>query len=201
MGKVVTEALVFLIGTKVDESAGPDACHPWCGTISRTQPIIWHTLTCFYPRRVLFEAKHGPLKPAERVHMRCKTPGCVNVAHMMGGFENYFHAQVDRSGGPDACWPWTGMLSKGYGRFGTRHAVRFLAHRVAYEIANGPIVGHVFMDPEKEKIVMHTCDNPPCCNPKHLRLGTDADNIHDAMSKGRMAWQRRSLSESGGSHG
>lgn len=183
--KVVTEAVLFRIGTLIDESAGPDACHPWHGTRNKTQPTACIGKTVFYARRVLFEAKHGPLKPAERVHMKCKTPFCMNLAHMMGGFENYFRSQVDTSGGPDACWPWTGMKFKGYGRFGTRHRVRFFAHRVAYELANGPIVGHVYNDPEKEKIVMHLCDNPPCCNPKHLRLGTDAENHADMVAKGR----------------
>lgn len=52
-----------------------------------------------------------------------------------------------------------------------------LTHRVAYEEAHGPI-------PSGE-VVMHLCDNPACCNPDHLTLGTPKDNVHDAILKGR----------------
>jgi hypothetical protein len=57
-----------------------------------------------------------------------------------------------------------------------------LAHRVAWELTHGPI-------PDGEghhgTVVMHTCDNRLCCNPAHLRLGTQADNVRDMDAKGR----------------
>lgn len=52
-----------------------------------------------------------------------------------------------------------------------------LAHRVAYEHKYGPI--------PKGMVLMHLCDNPACCNPDHLTLGTQKDNNHDAVLKGR----------------
>jgi hypothetical protein len=52
-----------------------------------------------------------------------------------------------------------------------------MAHRIAYELAYGPIADGLQ--------VLHRCDNPPCCNPAHLFLGTIKENIHDAMAKGR----------------
>jgi hypothetical protein len=51
------------------------------------------------------------------------------------------------------------------------------AHRMAWEASNGPIPDGM--------ILMHTCDNPPCCNPEHLKLGTRAENNKDRAKKGR----------------
>lgn len=95
-------------------------------------------------------------------------------------FADRFWARVDRSGGEDACWPWQRhRLPKGYGTFTSRDGVgSALAHRIAYELARGPIPDGL--------MVMHACDHPPCCNPRHLSLGTASDNMRDASSKGRV---------------
>lgn len=87
-----------------------------------------------------------------------------------------FHEKVDRSGGPDACHPWMASTSKGYGLIGDRNK-HVRAHRLAYELAFGPIPAGLF--------VCHHCDNPPCCNPRHLSLGTNADNVADRVARGR----------------
>lgn len=75
------------------------------------------------------------------------------------------------------CWIYQGCRDKwGYAHVGI-NGKRRQAHRYSYELANGPIpVG---------KILMHSCDNPPCVNPAHLSIGTDADNHADAKRKGR----------------
>ena len=88
----------------------------------------------------------------------------------------HFWAQV-KILGPDDCWEWQGGKSrKGYGhaRFDD-HTVA--AHRVAWILTHGPI-------PESLQ-VLHKCDNPPCCNPAHLFLGTNADNMADKIAKNR----------------
>lgn len=82
--------------------------------------------------------------------------------------------------GPDDCWPWTGgCCPRGYGRIGNdeKKMRNVLTHRAAYEDAIGPV-------PEGLN-VLHRCDNPPCCNPAHLWLGTRADNNADMAAKGR----------------
>lgn len=93
----------------------------------------------------------------------------------MGETERYW-AQVSVGTGDD-CWPWTGIVDRdGYGMF-SRNRLGRRAHRYAVELDRGA--------PELGKIVMHTCDNPPCVNPSHLLVGTQADNIADKMAKGR----------------
>lgn len=91
-----------------------------------------------------------------------------------------FWRHVDRSGGPEACWPWTGyrLARMKYGRLSEDDG-GVLAHRAAFELSGGVIPPGM--------IVMHQCDNPPCCNPTHLRVGTIADNNRDRDQKGRAA--------------
>ena len=88
-----------------------------------------------------------------------------------------FWRLVDRSGGPLACWRWLGSTPR-YGRVKVARKSR-QASRVAWEITNGPIPPGLH--------ALHRCDNPPCCNPAHLFLGTHRDNMQDRNAKGRVA--------------
>ncbi len=82
------------------------------------------------------------------------------------------HVADDHSG----CLVWTGCNIHGYGRV-TIGGKLFSSHRVAWEIANGPI-------PDGQ-VVRHKCDNPPCVNPEHLELGTYKENSGDMVARGR----------------
>lgn len=91
-------------------------------------------------------------------------------------YEGNIWSKIDTSQGPDACWEWRGSRMGGYGvKMSSGKNVR--VHRLVYALYNGPIPPGL--------IILHLCDNPPCCNPAHLSCGTHRDNILDAYSKGR----------------
>jgi hypothetical protein len=95
---------------------------------------------------------------------------------------NRFWANVDQGPG---CWEWQGGTIKGYGRLSQKGETVY-AHRVSYELANGPIGEGLFID--------HLCHNPGCVNPEHLRAVTPKQNTeHRAGGKPD--------STSGGVHG
>lgn len=89
-----------------------------------------------------------------------------------------FWAKVDKRG-PDECWPWTaGLGNGGYGKIKLEKTrIDVQSHVMAFELANGLL--------PKGKIVCHSCDNPPCCNPRHLWEGTQSQNHADMVKKGR----------------
>lgn len=85
--------------------------------------------------------------------------------------------------GEDECWIWQGSIdNKGYGRYWTdgKHVI---AHRAVYELYKGEI--------PKGMGLLHSCDKTLCVNPKHLKPGTQKDNIQDAVAKGRIATGQR----------
>lgn len=84
--------------------------------------------------------------------------------------------------GRNSCWPWIGSCDRhGYGQFKAKSRTPpKRSHRIAWELTNGPI--------PKGLLVLHDCDNPRCCNPSHLRLGTHRDNMDDKRERNR-AWK------------
>ena len=80
-------------------------------------------------------------------------------------------------GAPDECWEWQGAVTQyGYGTMMVEKRRRG-PHRQAWILTNGDIADGLF--------VCHSCDNRRCCNPAHLWLGTNDDNMRDRDEKGR----------------
>jgi hypothetical protein len=101
----------------------------------------------------------------------------VNRKRPCKNTEAMFWDNVDKSGGEDACWPWKkSIASMGYGTYCFQRKHRY-THRLAYEFSKGAIPSGLF--------ICHHCDNKLCCNPKHLFAGTQKENVHDCMRKGR----------------
>lgn len=104
--------------------------------------------------------------------------------------QRYILSRTVRAG---ECWIWQGATDQhGYGNT-TRNGRGVKAHIRAYEAWKGPI-------PAGAK-VLHSCpggDNPGCCNPDHLRTGTQADNMRDMAVRGRSNTGRRKYMEGGG---
>jgi DNA-binding CsgD family transcriptional regulator len=90
-----------------------------------------------------------------------------------------FWAKVDR-GPEDACWLWRAALDpRGYGQLTISRFSRgpLKAHRVAYALTHGAVPAGA--------CILHACDEPRCVNPRHLRAGTQRENIHESIQKGR----------------
>lgn len=96
--------------------------------------------------------------------------------------EERFWAKVERRG-EDECWLWKGLRCRdGYGKFNIQREKRWttvVASRMALELS-GVVIPTGFY-------ALHHCDNPACCNPKHLRAGTQQDNGRDMTSRNRSA--------------
>lgn len=88
-----------------------------------------------------------------------------------------FWAKV-KVGEPGECWPWqaaTNQKRMGYGVWCPVRGTTYRAHRVAAYMVYGA----------SDLIVLHSCDNPPCCNPNHLRYGDHAENANETVQRGR----------------
>jgi hypothetical protein len=88
-----------------------------------------------------------------------------------------FWSKVDRRG-DDECWLWTGSKLGGGGHGGfTIRSRKFYAHRISFFMETGSWPGDL--------CVLHSCDVARCCNPSHLRMGTQTDNMRDRTERGR----------------
>lgn len=106
-------------------------------------------------------------------------PLCFACSHVSGKktMEQRFWEKVKKGEG---CWEWIGAKNPaGYGVLGSSKSEGgvFSAHRFSYLLHKGVIPDKLW--------VLHSCDNPSCVNPYHLRVGDQSDNVMDAVERGR----------------
>lgn len=145
-----------------------------------------------YAHRISYELAFGILPKDIKIFQRCKNKSCLNPDHLLASEDQSIMKYTDvkerlmsrliltESG----CWEYTGFRNESnYGRMG--YGPRILGveycHRISYEVHYGEI--------PKDQFVLHKCDYPPCVNPEHLFLGSQDDNVQDAIKKGRMWFQ------------
>ena len=103
----------------------------------------------------------------------------IDIAHGEDG-------EIDKT----VCWPWTGATYRGKGgelrgRFSYLGKTQY-AHRVAYQVYYG-------LEIEEGKVIRHKCDNPLCCNPFHLEVGAQKDNVDDRVLRERVGMKHTNL--------
>lgn len=116
-----------------------------------------------------------PSNPGRYCSLSCSTTASNRARY--GDPVARFWANIDRAGGPDACWLWIAhRFASGYGSFSV-NGKNVLAHRHAWMLTHGPI------GPGLD--CCHHCDTRTCCRPSHLFVGPRAANNHDRDAKGR----------------
>lgn len=126
------------------------------------------------------------LGPIPRGHNYSTKKYCSRAHYWLGerakGPERFW-AKVDKSAGDAGCWLYMGFRKwDGYGWLGRkaldgRSSGYITAHRYAWILTNGEVPDGLH--------VLHQCDNPPCCNPAHMRLGTHQENMAEMRARGR----------------
>jgi hypothetical protein len=124
------------------------------------------------------ELKNGCVQPSSKAThskrmLASDVPPCVRDAL----------TRATKTLNPDDCWEWQGYrTANGYGR-----SVHIFVHRAVYALVHGEAPAGM--------VVRHSCDNPPCFNPRHLLCGTARDNSGDWIERGITKWTGKTREE------
>jgi len=154
------------------DTSNPEIC--WISPTS-TQVNVFYSGKPTYLIRAIFDY-FG--KPYNRIAIRtCKNSRCINPNHLLSPTKEEIFWMNVFIGDDNECWEWkslSGTNQYGNTRFDGKG---YSTHRLAYKLFYGNLPDDLY--------VLHKCDNPPCCNPNHLFLGTHQDNVDDREAKNR----------------
>lgn len=174
-------ATVFTTWPSVDSTFCSLPCK-YIGTSLREPRLCEGCGATFTPRPV------GAVQRAAGVrHLYCSRACYAEAAWGETRMADRFWIKVQKT---ETCWLWKATTCRGYGQFWKPDGHRILAHRMAWELTNGPISDGLF--------VCHNCpggDNPLCVRPDHLFLGTQRTNMRDMVAKGRSPNAKRTPEE------
>mgnify|MGYP003334932764 FL=1 len=148
------------------------------GIVSTTCIPQSHARSIFTPHDAADSRRNGDLSGKTSRATRRVNP---SLPYLWQQRAQYFYERLVASG---ECLEWPYLDKAGYGiiQIGGKS---YRAHRYAYELVHGLL-------PRHERVcILHACDNRACCNVAHLSIGTDKQNIHDAIRKGRFLHHRK----------
>ncbi len=163
----------------------PDTCWMWEGYASETRggDLKYQGKRYTAPRLAYYLTFGDKLDKNDYVSHKCGVQLCCNPDHLTvevrlkKNTPEAFWRRV-KKGEPSECWEWQGYTTElRYGQVAYEGSY-WGVHRLAWYLTFGDIPQDMF--------ICHMCDNPPCCNPSHLFVGTAEDNNHDMIGKGRM---------------
>ena len=149
-------------------------CWHWNGAHSGNSPVIGNEHGSRNVKNILYKMKNPNSEIMGYIKFSCGNNRCINPDHLMNR-EEFFNSFIYKNT-TTGCWEWQGETKEGYGYFFI-NKIDKAVHRIMYEKYKGKI-------PHK-KNVCHSCDNTICCNPEHLWLGSQADNVRDMIIKKR----------------
>jgi len=170
-----------------------ETCWFWTGHLTPKGHPIFHISKKPLVRKMAhhysYELHYGSLDDKlVRIEHSCGNLSCVNPVHLICGEEMRFWSNVDKTS-ENGCWNWTGFIrsNEGNGYFSLREPIRtsMLAHRYSYERLVRPLT--------EDEVLVHTCSNQLCVNPKHLSVKPRARDVNERF------WSKvQKLSEANG---